>query len=282
MRLGYNTNGFPHHTLADAIEVLAEIGYRSVAITLDHQALNPFDSACRRQVTEVRDQLQRWGLSVVIETGARFLLDRWQKHEPTLVSAAADGRARRVDFLCRAVDLAAELSASCISLWSGVVRDSAAEEVIWERLICGLERVAERAVQRGVVLGFEPEPGMFIDTMVRFDQLRGRLPHPALQLTLDIGHLHCLGETPLPERIVQYAPWLVNVHLEDMRRGIHEHLMFGEGELDFPPVLAALRQIDYRGGVHVELSRHGHEAPSAARRAWDFLQRCWPADPHNS
>jgi len=63
----------------------------------------------------------------------------------------------------------------------------------------------------------------------------------------------------------------VNVHLEDMRAGVHEHLMFGEGEIDFPPIFAALRATGYRGGVHVELSRHSHEGPSAARRAMEFL-----------
>ena len=26
-----------------------------------------------------------------------------------------------------------------------------------------------------------------------------------------------------------------------MRRGVHDHLRFGEGEIDFPPVLATLR-----------------------------------------
>ena len=39
---GYNTNGFAHHRLEDAIEVLAETGYKSVALTLDHHSLNPF------------------------------------------------------------------------------------------------------------------------------------------------------------------------------------------------------------------------------------------------
>ena len=42
MLLGYNTNGFAHHDPFEAIEVLAEIGYQSVAITLDHGPLNPF------------------------------------------------------------------------------------------------------------------------------------------------------------------------------------------------------------------------------------------------
>ena len=37
-------------------------------------------------------------------------------------------------------------------------------------------------------------------------------------------------------------------------------------------VISALREIGYTGGVHVELSRHSHEAPQAARRAYDFLR----------
>ena len=42
MLLGYNTNGFAHHDPFEAIELLAEIGYKSVALTLDHGPLNPF------------------------------------------------------------------------------------------------------------------------------------------------------------------------------------------------------------------------------------------------
>ena len=118
---------------------------------------------------------------------------------------------------------------------------------------------------------------MWIDTMARHAELLERMNHPEqLRLTLDVGHLHCQGETPVAEYITRWGSQLVNVHLEDMRRGVHEHLMFGEGEIDFPPALAALRGTGYAGGVHVELSRHSHEAPTAARRAWDFLHPYFP------
>ena len=276
MLLGYNSNGLAHHDLESALELLAEIGYESVAITLDHGALDPFERDWMAQVQRVRQRLRQLGLASAIETGARFLLDPINKHEPTLVSADAAERARRVLFLQRAIDTAAELASGCVSLWAGVVGETADEATVWHRLTSGLQEVLDHAERRGVDIGFEPEPGMFVDTMPRFAQLIERLPHPRLKLTLDVGHLHCQGETPLADHIRAWSASLVNVHIEDMRRGVHEHLMFGEGEIDFPPVLAALAEVGYRGGLHVELSRHGHEGPSAAKRAFSFLRPLVP------
>jgi len=48
--------------------------------------------------------------------------------------------------------------------------------------------------------------------------------------------------------------------------------MFGEGEIDFAEVLGALEEIGYPGGVHVELSRHSHDAVEVARRSLAFLK----------
>jgi L-ribulose-5-phosphate 3-epimerase len=47
--------------------------------------------------------------------------------------------------------------------------------------------------------------------------------------------------------------------------------MFGAGEIDFPPVIAALADVGYAGGLHVELSRHSHLGPTAAKQAHTFL-----------
>ena len=57
-----------------------------------------------------------------------------------------------------------------------------------------------------------------------------------------------------------------------MRRGVHEHLPFGDGEVDFPPVLAALAAIEFEGLVAVELPRHPHAAPTLAASSLDFLR----------
>jgi sugar phosphate isomerase/epimerase len=132
--------------------------------------------------------------------------------------------------------------------------------------------LADEAAKCGVRLAFEPEPGMFIDTMAKYADLVRRVDRPNFGLTLDVGHLHCMGELPIAEHIHRWKDRLWNVHIEDMRHGVHDHLMFGEGEMDFPPILRALREIGYDAGVHVELSRHSHDAVNTARRALAFLQ----------
>ncbi len=268
MYLGYNTNGFAHHRLDDALTIIAELGYESVAITLDHHVLNPYDANCERESERIAGLLRDLKLRCVIETGSRFLLDPWRKHFPTLLSATAADRERRFDFLSRASEIARRLNAEAVSFWSGAADASLSELDAWPMLVDACKRLAANAVR----IAFEPEPGMFIDTMERFDRLHEAVGHPQFGLTLDVGHLHCQGELPIASHIQRWRDWLWNVHIEDMRQGVHNHLMFSEGEMDFPPILAALREIDYRGGLHVELSRHSHDAVNTARRALAFLR----------
>ena len=272
MFLGYNTNGMSHHDLFDAVELLADIGYESVAITIDHTALSPHARYSRQRTLRLRRLLEKRAMRTVIETGARFLLNPREKHEPTLISRDPAGRRTRIDFYKYAVDTAAELGSDCVSLWSGRSAAGIGRSEAMLRLVDGLQQVGEHAARQHVSIAFEPEPGMLIDTMTAWEELLAQPGMGDLCLTLDVGHLIVSREGPIDEVIGRWASRLVNVHLEDMRAGVHEHLMFGEGQIDFPTVFRGLSQIGYAGGVHVELSRHSHEAPVAARKAYEFLQ----------
>ena len=273
MLLGYNTNGFTSHALDDALRVIAGLGYRSVAITLDHAALNPFSRAAPLELARVRSLLDELGLVPVIETGARFLLDPWRKHRPTLLEDAAEERARRVQFLERAIEIATALQAPCVSLWSGARPEgsAASPEELDERLTGGLLALCRRAAESGVVLAFEPEPGMHVESMADFDRIAGAVGHPALRLTLDVGHAH-LTEDSAADTVRRYGDKLANVHLEGMRRPVHDHLAPWEGDLDLGAVVAALREVGYAGPATFELSRHSHAAVDTARRAIELIR----------
>lgn len=277
MQFGYVTNGFAHHRLEEALAILARLGCRSVGLTLDVNHLDPL-TARPRDVRTVARLLRQYRLQPVIETGARYILDPARKHHPNLCSPRAAERARRVWFYKRCIHIAEDLGATVLSLWSGIARrqdNPQRDKPAWDGLVAGLETVCDAAARHGVVVGFEPEPGMLIATTADYDRLRAALPHPALKLTLDIGHLHCLGETAYAAIFRRYTQpgLLVNVHIEDMKKGVHEHLQFGEGTMKFPPILRALKASGYRGPVNVELSRHSVTAPESAATALAFLRR---------
>jgi sugar phosphate isomerase/epimerase len=117
---------------------------------------------------------------------------------------------------------------------------------------------------------------MFIDTFEHFHDLDARIGRDVFQLTVDIGHVHCLEAGPIGDHLRKWGDRIRNIHIEDMNRGVHEHLNFGEGTIDFVPVLRALRDIGYSGGLHVELSRHSHMAIEMVQNAARFLRNAWP------
>ncbi|GAA3153339.1 sugar phosphate isomerase/epimerase family protein [Nonomuraea salmonea] len=269
IRFGYGTNGFANHRLTDALDVIAELGYEGVALTLDHHHLDPYADGLAHRVAKVADRLRTLNLAVVIETGARYLLDPRRKHAPTLLD---DDRDKRIDFLRRAVAVGDDLGAEAVSFWSGVRPAHVPPALARDRLVDGCAQVLEGT--ETMKLGFEPEPGMLVDTIAGWRGLRDALGAPErFGLTLDIGHCRCNEPDPVPDCVTSVAGHVVNVQIDDMRRGTHEHLEFGEGEIDFPPVLRALAASGYRGLVAVELPRHSHAAPDVAARSLAFLRR---------
>lgn len=274
--LGYGTNGFANHRLDDALRIIADLGYTAVALTLDHHHLDPYASDVAKQVNHVAHLLDRLGLRSVVETGARYLLDAERKHYPTLV---CDEPAKRIDFLKRAIHIAAGLGSDCVSFWSGIRPSTVAEEVAWRRMLDGVSEVLEEAEVHRVRLGLEPEPGMFVEQLSDALRLRDELgAPPLLGITLDVGHCVAVEPVDAAACIRHAADLLVNVQLDDMRTGVHEHLEFGEGELELPATLAALSEVGYTGVAAVELPRHSHAAPVVASRAFEALRAALVAD----
>jgi sugar phosphate isomerase/epimerase len=270
LRYAYNTNGAANHRLDDVLRLIADAGYAGVALTLDHHHLDPFAQSWEHECDRVARLLGDLGLGSVIETGARYLLDPRQKHEPTLVTPDAEGRARRVDFLNRALDVASRLGSETVSFWAGLPKAGVDHQQARAWLDAGLEQVLDHAEAVGVDASFEPEPGMLIETVADYDALAAR--HPRLRLALDTGHCLVTQDIEPADAIHRYASRLGTVAIEDMRRGDHTHLPFGQGDMDMPAVLNALDAIGFTRLVCVELSRESPRAHAAIPESIDYLR----------
>jgi len=269
LRLAYNTNGWPQHRLDDIVTILAELGYAGVAITPDVFHLDPFDRATPERAAELRRRLDDLNLAVAVETGARFVLDPRRKHQPTLLGELPEAT-RRLDLLRRCLDLAVALRAETFSFWSGAAPPGLDPDDLLARLCHGANVVLDAAAESGVRVCFEPEPGMAVAGLEDLGDFLLALGRDDLWVMLDVGHVPVTESIGPDEAIVAFGERLGGVQLDDSKDGRHEHLFFGDGEIDFAAVARALDQVGYMGLASVELPRHDHDPVTTARRALEF------------
>ena len=272
LRYAYNTNGTVHHRLSEAVALIADSGYDGVALTLDHHYLDPMTEGWQRRTEALSRDLAGRRMGSVIETGARFLLDPRACHQPTMLSASADARALRIGFLKRALEIGAMLGSETMSFWSGRLRpgQNRAEAMGWLRE--GVSQVLEHADRAGVVAAMEPEPELLIETLDDFRDFSES--YPRLGLALDLGHVMVTGERVPQAAVPEFRERIATISLEDMRRGKHVHLAFGEGDMDIPACLDALEAIEFRRLVCVELSSDSHRADLMVPLARDWIDGC--------
>lgn len=272
LRYAYNTNGTVHHRMTDAVSLIADAGYDGVALTLDHDYLDPMNAGWERRAEALAADLQARGLGCVIESGARFLLDPRDKHQPTLVSPTADGRGYRLAYLQRALDIGQILQAEVMSFWSGSPKPGIELGQAWDWLHEGVEQVLARAERVGVSAAMEPEPEMMVGTVDHFVRIAEAFP--SLQLALDLGHVMVTQERDPAAAILEFEGRIGSVSIEDMKRGDHVHLAFGDGDMDIPGCLDALEQIEFSRLVCVELSSDSGRADRMVPDARRWLNDC--------
>ena len=260
MRFGYVSNGLSDHRIEDALELLAENGYSGVALTLDHIHFDPFAPRLRARAARLRAEL---------DAGRARL-------------RGGDRGAVRARSAAQALPDAAFTMAGCAGSICSARRSTSPSSSArrWSRCGPGSRPRASAPTAPGTCSSTAASgcsrmpiatasrsrssrsPGMLVETLADYEELQRRLGHPpALGLTLDIGHIVCLEPMSVTECVRRGAETLAHVHIEDMRRGVHEHLMFGEGELDLDESLRVLDEVGFDGLVAVELSRHSHMGP---------------------
>ena len=198
MRLGYNTNGLAHHRLLDAIDfwpkkAIEALRSPSMPGRSTLTTTRPYSVA---RLMRLRAALDRHGLARVVETGARYLLNPRKKHDPTLMDPDPARRDVRLDFL-RAPSTSPRFSRPSASRSGGAGSRFGSDELEMDRIAQALKPLLDHAEKAGMILAFEPEPG-YVHRHPRPVRRALIVHHPLFQLTIDLGHVHCLKEGDIP------------------------------------------------------------------------------------
>ena len=167
--------------------------------------------------------------------------DPRQKYwHPSWIEPDPHYRQIRIDHTKRALTLAKELGAPCITTEPGGPVEPGAS---WRRrlklFVEMLKPVVEHAEKEGVLLLVEPEPDLLIETADQFQEFMRHIDSPAVGLNFDIGHSYCVSDDPAAT-LRRLAKYIRHVHLEDIAATrVHHHLIPGEGAIDFAATLRA-------------------------------------------
>lgn len=280
MKFAFSTNAYIHHTLEEAIESIARLGYQGVEILADkphafldeewsesdHHHLKSVLSSCGVSVSNINANTARGFFSASEKTDNPF--------EPSLSNPDKLLRRWRIDYTRRCVDLAASLDCRSVSVTSGP--DAGADRGVRMGLFMeSLEEVLEYSSSQGVFIGIEYEPGLLIGNAWKTFRVLDMFQSPYLGVNLDIGHACVLGEDPA-EVIHLFGSGILNIHLEDIKDRRHFHLIPGLGDIDFDSLMGALKDIDYGHYLTVELYTYSDRPSEAAAEALAFLRKRLP------
>lgn len=281
MKLSFSTNAFTRYSVLEAVEKIAEIGYRGVELLADAPHLYA-PSVTESDLDELKDRLRRTGIEVanVNANTAVGYYGRifWEPlFEPSLANPEDSQRRWRIDYSKRCIELAHLLGSPAVSLTSGRMVPGIAPEKSLHLLKESLRELIDHAAAKEVRIGIEYEPGLLIERYEELASLLDEMNSPYLGANLDLGHSHVLREDS--EKVIGgLSPKIFHIHLEDIRLGKHYHLIPGSGDMDFETLFKILRKYAYEGFITVELYTYPNRPEEAARRSLEYLVRyCRPA-----
>jgi sugar phosphate isomerase/epimerase len=267
---GYHTGGLLYHDVCVAVEQLAQIGYRCVALRPQGGSLNPRLPGFGAQFLRLADAITKARVLPVLDIDAPFVQDSAELRGPSLVSADAAQRESAGAWIEQWIELAPELGCDLISFSSGAAESCGGvfDEQSLEHLAGKLEHLLDAAHRRQVRLALRPRSGDAIATVAQFERLGQWLGDDAeLGLAADIGEMLIGGELPLVDRLARNLDALACVYLCDRRAGQAGDQRIGQGDVALGRLVRFLEDHGFTGPAIVRIEGHCEWGLAAAREA---------------
>jgi L-ribulose-5-phosphate 3-epimerase len=239
-----------------ALDAMAKIGMTGAELRLigDHNMIDLSDA----EVDDVRRRVEQRGMQVL--SIASPVLKCVLPDAPPIderLEQDVFGSAYTIDdqprLSQRAFEIAELTGAKIIRVFS-YWRTTAPERCL-DRIIAALKDLADRAADRGLLIGLENEQACNVGTGAEAGRVLAALDHPALKLIWDPANASILGETPFPDGYSKVpASRIVHVHAKDCVVSGHTPTWgpLGEMGIDWRGQLAALRRDGYQGAISLE------------------------------
>lgn len=189
-------------------------------------------------------------------------------------------RKHALAIMAKAIQLAVDTGIRTIQLAGYDVYYEASDQHTRDWYLEGMQQCLVLAAREQVMLAVEIMDHPFMNSILRFANMKKLLDSPWFTVYPDIGNLSAWG-VDVDQELTLGIGHMVALHLKDTlavtatHGGTFKEVDFGSGCVDFPAAFASLARLGYRGPFLIEMWTEKAEDPEkeiADARRWIFEQ----------
>jgi len=252
MKKGVNAWVYPSDLKTDRVlEISSEIGFDGVELNLDEENLE----LPKRERREIAEKAGSLGLDLPSLCSGLF----WKYN---LAGPEEKIREKGIDIIKKGCAFAADIEASVFLVVPAVAVPEVSYKEMWKLSQRSIAEAVPVAEEHGVILGIENVWNKFLYSPLEFRSFVEELNHPNVKVYFDVGNFHLMA---FPQQWIRYlSDLIVCVHVKDFQRSTLQFKPLLQGDIPWPELMRALRDISYNGFLNVEVSPYpGHPTKSA-------------------
>lgn len=269
MKLGLSSLLFVRRELEETLPLIQELGYEALEVIYEVPHFTLRWEEDRERLRRLGKELKERGLEPSVHTS--FVDLNPVSHLPEVFELNRK-LAERGMKACRL------LGGEIVVVHTGSCKVPTPEffELSKRRALSLLRSLAERAREVGVKLAVEN--GMTVSSpFSRLEELKEVVEEVGAGITYDVGHANLREKAEgrkldVRSHIKTMGRSLLHLHVHDNKGIDDDHLVPGEGEIDFPSLFSSLKEIKYEGMIVAELW-DPNKPVEVARRGIESLRR---------
>lgn len=253
MKKGISMWAFSDRSPEVCFELAKQYGFDGVELALGSSGPVRYDST-EAEMKALREQLNSYGL----EAYSLVCDDCWAN---SLTSNNPESRKKAEEVVICQLKLASWLGCDTILVLPGIVAgfDPKGEvvpyEVVYERAVAAMKKLAVYAEKYGVVLGVENVWNKFLLSPLEMRRFLDEVDHPMVKAYFDVGNVLINGYPQQWIRILGNR--IAKVHFKDFVCETYKFIDLLQGDVDYNEVMKAFKEVGYDDWATAEVFPEG-------------------------
>ena len=182
---------------------------------------------------------------------------------------ASDERYERVKNIIR---VAGKINSPIVIITGGMDGKAPDRDTLYLKQVERTKELCKIAKENSVTLAVEFEPNFVVGNTKQVLQLIKDVEHESLKINMDIGHVFLEDPDPM-DAILSSRTLVAHAHIENMMRGVHNHIVPYEGDMDLEAYFRQMKTIGFDGFASIDLYQYDYE--SVAEKSIRTVRDLW-------